>query len=128
VERHLAEGQRVSLGAAFVTQHTHRQAHTLAVIERRPAPQIGQRERRDAVSAELGAKYRVQIRVLRDAHQLAVAIRPASRREVEADEPDLAEHRLLRPRDCRRQRDRGEHRAGPGDAPTFLKRRHDSSC
>ena len=60
-------------------------------MHRYPALQVRQGEGVDAVAAIGRAEDREQGVVLRDRHQLAVAPRPALRREVEAETADLAD-------------------------------------
>jgi prolyl-tRNA editing enzyme YbaK/EbsC (Cys-tRNA(Pro) deacylase) len=64
---------------------------TLARMHRRSALEIGKREVALAVTAVRRAEEREEGRVLGERHELPVAPRPALRREVEREDPDLSD-------------------------------------
>src|ERR1043166_9421730 len=94
VDTVLGRQQRDSLDPEHLSLGVAAQPGTLAGADRHAAPQIGQRKRRYAVTAVHGAEQREQRRVLRDRQQLALAQRPAARREVIGEQRDLAEEWL----------------------------------
>src|SRR5271163_3176130 len=67
---------------------------TLAEPDRRPATQIGQRERSLAVTAVIRADQRKQRGVLRDRHYLPLTQRPALRGKITAENADLCDERI----------------------------------
>jgi hypothetical protein len=94
VRRDLALEQRHRLLAAGLAE----------VVQAQPGPwpgasaralQVGKREVRLAVAAVGGAEQREQRGVLRERQELAVAERPALRREVEREDADLGDEWII---------------------------------
>src|SRR5262245_37739904 len=90
VERHLWGGQRNGGLAAGLPERTIRQPIPLARHQRGGALEVGQGEGGPPVATVVRAEQREERRVLGDGQQLAVAQRPAERREVPAEHSDLA--------------------------------------
>jgi hypothetical protein len=80
----LGDRQGVRLLAAALSQRV-----TAADVDRRPAPQVGEREVDPPVPAERRAQEREERLVLIDGQELAVAEGPSLGREDEAHDPDL---------------------------------------
>ena len=89
VRRDLLHRQRDLLGAAGLGED-----EAVALVDRHPAAQVGQRERALAVAAVGRADQLEERLVLRDRQELAFAEHPAGRREVAGEHPDLADIRL----------------------------------
>ena len=80
------DGQRDLLGAAGLGQD-----EAVALVDRNPPAQVGQRERALAVAAVGRADQLEQRLVLGDRQQLALAEHPARGGEVAREHPDLAD-------------------------------------
>ncbi len=93
VRRDLLHRQRDLLGAAGLGED-----EAVALVDRDPAAQVGQREGRLPVAAVGRADQLEQRLVLGDRQQLALAEHPAGRGEVAGEHPDLTDiglcHRL----------------------------------
>ena len=89
--RQFGRDQRVLLLAAAFTQHARHEARSVPGMDRRATAQVGQCERGLAVAAIGRAEQRKQRLVLADREQLPRTDRPAARREIESEHPDLAE-------------------------------------
>src|SRR3546814_7978785 len=84
MRRHLRPDQGHGVLAERLALRPRGEPGTLAGAAGAAPAKVGQSEGRFAVAAVLGAQQRKQRGVLRDRHQRAVAVRPASRCEIEA--------------------------------------------
>src|SRR5205807_904003 len=100
---YLGREQGQGLLAAGLAEQTLGEAGSLALLHRRAALQVGQRERAPAVAAIGGAEEREQRRVLRDRHQLSGAQGPTLGREREGEDAYLGDEgirHVMRPTVC----------------------------
>ena len=89
VDGHLVALQGDILRSADLSYHVDRGSGALPLMHRRSALEIREGESTLSVAAISGAQQRKQRGILRDGHYLAVAERPASRREIKAYHPDF---------------------------------------
>src|SRR3546814_20157470 len=92
MRRHLRPDQGHGVLAKRLALRPRGEPGTLAGAAGAAPAKVGQSEGRFAVAAVLGAQPRKQSGVLRDRHQRAVSLLPASRCEIEADPSDLTNY------------------------------------
>src|SRR5271169_2256908 len=86
--------QRHGIRAPSFAEIMERKARTLTRMHRSVFLHVREREIRFTVAAVGGAKQREESGVLRDGHELAVAKRPSSGREIERKDTDFSKKRI----------------------------------
>src|SRR3954454_375790 len=90
----LALEERHGVAAALLAEVVEREAGPLPGMHRSATLKVRKRERRLSVPSVRRAEEREERRVLAERQQLDVAERPALRREVEREDPDLGDERV----------------------------------